>query len=333
MKKLYKVSYMQWNSSFSGMYECEELSVGENKEEAIAKVRENAEKDARLFDAEEITNIFGYKVILDNGEQNLDTEKISITDVANDVSKQNIFDMAIEEACRQWCDFINEAPERKDGEGFAKFFYDIFNEKVSEVMASVTNNIKDEDAEVLMQFKNPMELIMAVGQRDRHSLNPIRDTVEYVNSHDIYTLPFELNHSKVTNEAKQRHKALEEILHIIPNPSFKSSMGWLSYFRNIAVEYEDESMHPENPYTDFISMLERIRGEFGMDILQKIYDFGCEAKDWDICEDSLYTIAEYLEDRNDTTEVSEMAQSGYFLQSYEELQKQLEQGEVMDMNM
>ena len=76
MKKLYKVSYMQWNSSFSGMYECEELSVGENKKEAIEKVKENAEKDARLFDAEEITSIFGYKVMLDNGEQNLDNEKL-----------------------------------------------------------------------------------------------------------------------------------------------------------------------------------------------------------------------------------------------------------------
>ena len=28
---------------------------------------------------------------------------------------------ALEEACRQWCDFIDEVPERKTGEGYAEF--------------------------------------------------------------------------------------------------------------------------------------------------------------------------------------------------------------------
>lgn len=124
MKKLYRVSYRQWNSCFSDMYRCEELSVGENEEEAIAKLREKVRSDSRYFEAEEITNIFGYKVMLNNGEQNLDTDQIDITAIANDANKQNIFDMVIEEACRQWCGFIDEVPERKDGEGFAKFFYE-----------------------------------------------------------------------------------------------------------------------------------------------------------------------------------------------------------------
>ena len=31
--------------------------------------------------------------------------------------------MYLEEACRQqWCDFINEAPERRSGKGFADFY-------------------------------------------------------------------------------------------------------------------------------------------------------------------------------------------------------------------
>lgn len=31
----------------------------------------------------------------------------------------------LEEACRQWCDFIDEAPERKNGIGFADFYEEI----------------------------------------------------------------------------------------------------------------------------------------------------------------------------------------------------------------
>lgn len=156
MKRLYKVSYRQWNSCFSDMYDCEELSVGKNEEEAIAKIKEKAESDARFFEAEEITNIFGYKVILNNGEQSLDTDQINITAIANDANKQSIFDIVIEEACRQWCDFIDEAPERKDGEGFAKFFYDIFKEKEQEYIELIElyeekQQEQDWDAEMSMQ--------------------------------------------------------------------------------------------------------------------------------------------------------------------------------------
>jgi hypothetical protein len=34
----------------------------------------------------------------------------------------------LEEACRQWCDFVDEAPERKDGKGFANFYKEILLE-------------------------------------------------------------------------------------------------------------------------------------------------------------------------------------------------------------
>ena len=60
--------------------------------------------------------------------------------------------MVIEEACRQWCGFIDEVPERKDGEGFAKFFYDIFKEKEQEYIESYDEQQEqDWDAEMTMQ--------------------------------------------------------------------------------------------------------------------------------------------------------------------------------------
>lgn len=62
---------------------------------------------------------------------------MDIRDIARNRQKQAVFNMVLEEACRQWCDFIEEAPERKDGEGFANFFYEIFEDKEKEYLEQV----------------------------------------------------------------------------------------------------------------------------------------------------------------------------------------------------
>ena len=36
--------------------------------------------------------------------------------------KKAVFEKCLNEACRQWCEFIDEAPERRNGEDFAHFF-------------------------------------------------------------------------------------------------------------------------------------------------------------------------------------------------------------------
>lgn len=55
-----------------------------------------------------------------------------ITDFCSNEKLMNVFDGLLEEACRQWCCFIDDTPERKDGEGFADFFYEICNQKATE---------------------------------------------------------------------------------------------------------------------------------------------------------------------------------------------------------
>ena len=40
----------------------ERLSVGNDETEAIARIKEVVDKDARCFSAQEITSVFGYKV-------------------------------------------------------------------------------------------------------------------------------------------------------------------------------------------------------------------------------------------------------------------------------
>ena len=51
--------------------------------------------------------------------------------------KESRFWDGIEEACRQWCCCIDEVPERKDGEGFSDFFYEIFEDKEKEYVQQV----------------------------------------------------------------------------------------------------------------------------------------------------------------------------------------------------
>jgi len=57
---------------------------------------------------------------------------MDIYDIAKSSQKKAVFEMILEEACRQWCSFIDDAPERKDGEGFADFFYEVFMDKERE---------------------------------------------------------------------------------------------------------------------------------------------------------------------------------------------------------
>ena len=54
---------------------------------------------------------------------------MNLDDIVADPKRHKIFDTILEEACRQWCDFIGEAPERASGEGFARFFFDVFEMK------------------------------------------------------------------------------------------------------------------------------------------------------------------------------------------------------------
>lgn len=53
-------------------------------------------------------------------------------DIKGDEMREKVFPAILEEACRQWCAFIEEAPERKDGEVFADFFYEVFEAKEQE---------------------------------------------------------------------------------------------------------------------------------------------------------------------------------------------------------
>ena len=60
--KLYRINYQVWNNYFSDLLDREKLSVGNNKDDAIERVRQTVESDARNFVATEIESVFGYKI-------------------------------------------------------------------------------------------------------------------------------------------------------------------------------------------------------------------------------------------------------------------------------
>ena len=59
--RLFKVTYKEWNHTFSGKNWREMLAVGRDAKDAISRARKEADKDATDFEAWEITNIMGYK--------------------------------------------------------------------------------------------------------------------------------------------------------------------------------------------------------------------------------------------------------------------------------
>lgn len=88
-------------------------------------------------------------------------EDMNITDIANDNVRMALFDIILEEACRQWCAFIDEYPERKSGEGFAYFFYDIFLNKEHEYAQELPYLISDDIKNILYGVNNSKESIIS----------------------------------------------------------------------------------------------------------------------------------------------------------------------------
>lgn len=62
---------------------------------------------------------------------------MTFEDIKASEIREKIFPMVLEEACRQWCVFLDDVPERADGEGFAEFFYEIFEQKELEYAKQV----------------------------------------------------------------------------------------------------------------------------------------------------------------------------------------------------
>lgn len=63
--KLYRVTYKIWNPTFSGLIPREALAIGVHEADAIQRLRAEAERDAREFEATVITEVQGHRIIVE----------------------------------------------------------------------------------------------------------------------------------------------------------------------------------------------------------------------------------------------------------------------------
>ena len=82
--ELYSVAYSTWNSSFSDLNRHNILAVGTGAEEAIQRAKETVEKNAMDFQAQEIKDVMGFKIVpLEDG---LSEGRLIQSDHAGDMS-------------------------------------------------------------------------------------------------------------------------------------------------------------------------------------------------------------------------------------------------------
>lgn len=177
---------------------------------------------------------------------------------------------------------------------------------VFEYMIKISSNISNHLAKSLLQFKKPIEVIRAATKGSPSLINVTSETEEYIDNHDIFTLPHKLDYDRIIDESKWRHEAINTVLNIVPNPDFTRTMRWLDFFRTLedqGLEFEDD------PYVGFVRALNVINDNQGKAILQQLYDL---EKDTLILENELIEAAKYLADGGDYSKIPELAENGFF---------------------
>lgn len=167
----------------------------------------------------------------------------------------------------------------------------------------------DDDIKVLMQFENPLKLILESATEEMS--DKIEKAADSVRSSDVFTMSYRLDHERILPETKFRHKAISDIANIVPKPDFGITIQWLEFLRGLNEECDPTT----NPYHKFIDVIYDIAEEQGGEILQKLYEMGdgrC------ILENELSEAAKYLADGGDIEKVEALANGGYFDSAYEE---------------
>lgn len=97
--KLYMVRYKTWNMFFSDLIDREMISVGKDQEDAICRVKDVVDKDARDFKAEEIEKVFGCTIsVIENEMDSLDS-RIHAASAQTTASRSDI--SRLSDQCKQ----------------------------------------------------------------------------------------------------------------------------------------------------------------------------------------------------------------------------------------
>lgn len=175
------------------------------------------------------------------------------------------------------------------------------------------------DAKILLQFKEPIfVLVKEIGSTDEPFHKQVERMMDNLGRVDLLTYQHELNYDNILPETIQRHDAIITLMDKIPAFNFHTAAEWLSLNRFIN---EEMVYKGENPYTEFLDVMNGIKERHGDEILQKIFDMGNE---FVVQSEELVEIASYLADGGDIHDVPDLAAEDYFLIPYE--QHKQEQG-------
>ncbi len=170
----------------------------------------------------------------------------------------------------------------------------------------------DDEVNVLMQFKNPLKVIMdTVPEAGKEFEKRISYTAETVQNRDIMTMPYDLDPYYLMSETKFRHNAINSINNIVLVPEFNVTMKWLEFCREVASEDEDI----QNPYLELINAFITVYEDQGANTLQELYLMGREHC---ILPNELIEAGKYLADDGDINKVPKLAEYGYFDGPYED---------------
>lgn len=184
----------------------------------------------------------------------------------------------------------------------------IHMQKVMEQIRIHGTEFPEFDAETLLQFKKPLEVLADLyldnGQEWSRKLDKM---MQGIYSRDVLTLPYGLERARIMPETYSRHQAIHDILRIVPDPDFHTMMSWLDLYRAVYVEGVERENEEPDPYTHFVECLVQIKKQFGDNILQQVFDTG---KDNPVCEDELIYIAQYLQSGGDAADIQHMMNTG-----------------------
>ena len=177
--------------------------------------------------------------------------------------------------------------------------------------------VTEYQAKVLLQFDNPVKVACEfMPQYTTGFKMTMEAIVDRVMKTDIFTQPYELRMDKILPESVQKHEAISEIIEVLPKYDFVTTMKWLNFIDDAYCIREEGVEEGYNPYAQFADVVHSVKGNYGNEILQKLYNLAKE--DNCILPTEFEEAAAYLADGGDVKAVPELAKYGYFDSPYEE---------------
>ena len=155
-------------------------------------------------------------------------------------------------------------------------------------------NISAYAGEVLLQFKNPLYVLVQMQSgMQGNCMNCFEKAINELYNSDILELPYELDEDNVMQDTYDRHKALGDTGKLLPNVPRETILKWLYVIRESAVEMEKPEERKANPYQYFIDNIIAIKNRYGSDIAADVCSLKNEHKY--MTEDNMIPAAQYIE--------------------------------------